>query len=328
MTSLKTSYLGVALKNPIVVGACSLSKKVETIKAAEDAGAGAMVIKSLFEEAIQIERGQLNDELTQYDSMYAEALSMFPSLEHGGPKEHLYWIEKARKATSMPLFASLNAVNEDIWVDYARQLAETGVDGLELNFYSLPIDPDISSDDIERREIETFAKVREAVKIPLAVKLHSSYTNLTRVAMGFDKAGADGLVLFNRLFQPDLDIETEEESKTFQLSSPDQSRIALRWVGLLHGRVEADLIASGGITEGADAVKMILAGATAVQVVSALYRHKINHIGTMLADIEAWMARKGYEDLDAFRGKVSKRALKDAWAHERGHYIKALLGFD
>ncbi len=328
MTSLRTTYLGVELKNPIVVGACSLSKKLESIKAAEDAGAGGMVIKSLFEEAIQIERGRLMEELTQYDAMYAEAISMFPSVEHGGPKEHLHWVEKARKATNMPLFASLNAVNEEVWVDYARQLAETGVDGLELNFYSPPIDPDVSSDDIERQEIETFAKVREAVKIPLAVKLHPSYTNLSRVAMGFDKAGADGLVLFNRLFQPDVDIETEEEAKTFQLSSPDQARYALRWVALLHGRVNADLIASGGISEGGDAIKMILAGATAVQVVSTLYRHNVEYIGTMLADMEAWMQRKGYENLEAFRGKISKRRLKDAWAYERGQYIKALLGFD
>ena len=146
--------------------------------------------------------------------------------------------------------------------------------------------------------------------------------------MGFDKAGADGLVLFNRLFQPDVDVEAEEEAKTIHLSSPDDSRVSLRWVGLLHGRVDADLIASGGISRGTDAIKMILAGATAVQVVSTLYRNKIQHIGTMLAEIEDWLTRKGYEDLEAFRGKISKRALKDAWAHERGQYIKALLGFD
>ena len=328
MTSLQTEYMGIELKSPIIVGACSLSRQIDTIKEIESAGAGALVVKSLFEEAIQLERGQLEAQLEQYDAMYSEAISMFPSVEHGGPTEHLYWIEKARKTTKIPLIASLNCLNNDVWVDYAGKLCDTGVDGLELNFYSPPIDPEISADGIEKRELETFAEVREAVKIPIAVKLHPNYTNMMRVAMAFDKAGADALVLFNRLFQPDLDIKQEAEVKKLHLSSPSASLESLRWMGLLHGKVKGDLVASGGVFQGEDVVKMLLAGATAVQVVSTVYRNKIPHVKKMNQDLRKWMKGKGYESLEGFRGKVSKRDLKDAWAHERGQYIKALLGFD
>jgi len=328
MADLRTEYMGLQLKNPIVVGACSLSKQIDTIRQVEAAGAGALVIKSLFEEQVQLERQAAQDALSQYDELYAEAIHLFPKIPHGGPKEHLHWVAKAKKAVAIPLIASLNAVNEETWVEYARQLADTGVDGLELNFYSLPLDPTVSSSTIEKQELETFAKIREVVHIPIAVKLHPYYTNLFNVAAAFDRLGANAIILFNRLFQPDISIENETERAILSLSTAHDSSVSLRWTALLHGRIRSSIVSSTGIMEGKDVVKMILAGATAVQIVSVLYRDKITCIGGMLASIESWMKEKGYTTLQDFRGKVSKLKVKDPWGFERGQYIKALLGFD
>ena len=328
MADLCTTYMGIGLKNPIVVGACSLSKQIDTVRQIEAAGAGALVIKSLFEEQVQLENAAFEEALGDYDELYAEAVHLFPKVAHAGPQQHLYWVKEARKAVRLPLIASLNATSEEIWVDYARQLAETGVDGLELNFYSLPLDATVGSTTIEQQELDTFSKVRAAVKIPIAVKLHPYYTNVLHVATELDRRGANALVLFNRFFQPDIDVEAETERATPSLSNSADSMLSLRWVALLHGRIKADLIASTGVMTGKDVVKMILAGASAVQVVSTLYRNKITHIGEMRAALEAWMDEKGYATLEDFRGKVSKKAVKDPWGFERGQYIKALLGFD
>jgi dihydroorotate dehydrogenase (fumarate) len=328
MAELNTSYMGLQLKNPIVVGACSLSKQIDTIRQLEAAGAGALVIKSLFEEQIQLERVAHDATLHQYDELYAEAIHLFPKVPHGGPKEHLHWITEARKAVAMPLIASLNAVSADVWVDYARQLADSGVDGLELNFYSLPLDPAIDSSTVEKSELDTFSRIRTAVKIPIAVKLHPNYTSMLHMATSFDRLGANAIVLFNRLFQPDIDVAKELESKQLTLSTSSDSMTSLRWTALLYSRIKADLITSTGIMNGNDVVRMILAGAAAVQVVSTLYLHKITQIGLILADLETWMKNKGYKTLADFRGKVSKSKVKDPWGFERGQYIKALLGFD
>jgi dihydroorotate dehydrogenase (fumarate) len=328
MADLKTNYMGLELKNPIVVGACSLSKHVDTIKQIEAAGAGALVIKSLFEEQIQLERSDFDEQLEQYDDLYAEAVNLFPKIEHSGPQEHLYWISQARKAVSFPLIASLNAVSREIWVDYARQLAETGVDGLELNFYSHPRDEMLRGADLEAQELETFSKIRDAVKIPLAVKLHPYYTNVLNVATAFDQAGANAIVLFNRLFQPDIDIDKQEEKSSPVLSDSKDIFLPLRWTALLHGSLKADLIGNTGVMTGKDVIKLILAGASAVQVVSTLYKNKFTQIGVMLEELENWMNNKGYSSLDDFRGKVSKKQVQDHWSFERAQYIKALLGFD
>lgn len=328
MTDLSVTYMGIELKNPLVVGACSLSKMVDTIKEVEQAGAGGLVIKSVFEEQIQLEAGGYEAEQAKHEQVFSEALSMFPSLPHGGAREHVYWIKETRKAVSMPLFASLNANTKEVWVDYAKQLEDTGVDGLELNFYSLPLDPQVTSASIEEQELSAFAAVREAVKLPLAVKLHQNYTSLMHMVHSFDKLGANAVVLFNRFFQPDIDLETESERAHLNLSVPTDSLPPLRWAGLLHGQIKADVVASGGIMSGKDVIRMLLAGADSVQVVSALYKKKIGHLETILEEIEEWMVQRGYTSLDDFRGKASKASVGDPWAYERGQYIKALLGFD
>lgn len=328
MADLRTTYMGIELNNPIVVGACSLSKQIDTIKQIEAAGAGALVLKSIFEEQIQLERGKLEDELSQYEELYAEAITLFPTVEHAGPKEHLYWVSEAKKAVKMPLIASLNAVSEEAWAEYAVQLAETGVDGLELNFYSLPLDPAMSAAEIEQRELDIFSKIRAAVKIPIAVKLHPYYTSMMNVATAFDRAGANAVVLFNRLFQPDLNIERAEERIRLVLSEPNDALLPLRWTALLHGRIKADIASSSGVASGRDVLKMVLAGATTVQVVSTLYRNKLTHIGDMLDEMSTWLDGKGCKSLSELRGRASKQNVKDPWAYERGQYIKGLLGFD
>ena len=328
MADLRTNYMGIELKNPIVVGACSLSRQIDSIKELEAAGAGALVLKSLFEEQVQLENADFEQSLSQYDEMYAEAVNLFPEVSHAGPKEHLFWVGEARKATEMPLIGSLNAVNEDVWVDYAKQLAETGVDGLELNFYSLPLDPKLAGGDIEKSELETFSKVRDAVKLPISVKMHPYYTNVMNMVAEFDRRGANAVVMFNRMFQPDLNINTGEERKRLVLSDARDGLNTLRWTALLNGRVEADLVAGTGILTGQDVIKMVMAGATAVQIASTLYANRPAYIGTMLEQLNGWMDEKGHASLADFRGAASKQNVKDPWAYERGQYIKALLGFD
>ncbi len=328
MADLSTTYMGIKLANPIVVGACSLSKNVDAIKKLEDAGAGALVIKSLFEEQIQIERRAFDDDLDQFGNTFAEAVSLFPAVEHGGPKEHLHWLEKSRKAVKMPLIASLNAVEHDTWVEWAKQLASAGADGLELNFYSPPLDTAITAGDIEESELEVLSSVAQAVKIPVSVKLHPQYTSLLNVASRFADAGARALVLFNRLFEPDIDVETESQKIAPGLSRPGDTLLSVRWAALLTGRVETDIIGSGGIGSGRDAAKMILAGARAVQVVSMFYRHGMDGLGGIVGELGAWMDERGHADIESFRGKLAQERLSDPWHYTRGQYIKGILGFD
>jgi dihydroorotate dehydrogenase (fumarate) len=328
MADLKTTYMGIDLANPVVVGSCSLSKEIDTIKQMQDAGAGAVIIKSLFEEQVQLEQNKYEEDLSAYDNAFSEALTFFPKLEHAGARSHLYWIEETRKNVQIPLIGSLNAVSDDTWITYARQLAETGVDGLELNFYSIPLDAGISSSEIENREIETLARIKETVNIPVSVKIHDHYTSLPALAAALNRHGAGALVLFNRFIEPDIDIDREEEISSLVLSTSAESRHTIRWTALLHGRIEADIVSARGIQNGSDAIKMILAGAKAVQVVSTLYANGISTIGEIITEIENWMDAKGYKALDDCRGKLSKKNVKDPWSYERGQYIKALLGFD
>jgi len=320
--------MGVTLANPIVIGACSLSKRIDTIKQIEDAGAGALVIKSLFEEQIQIERGVFEDRLQEYDNMFAEAVTMFPHQEHPGAKEHLYWVRETRKAVKMPLIASLNAVNKETWVEYAKALEDTGIDGLELNFYSPPLDKNITSDSIEKSEIEVLSSVVDVVKIPVSVKLHPFYTSLPHHASALAGAGAKALVIFNRLFEPDIDVNKQAKKAKLHLSNSDDNLLPMRWTALLYGDLKADIISSTGIMNGKDVSKMILAGAQAVQVTSTIYGNGIAHIRKMISDLEEWMKDHNYQSLEDFRGKLAEQRAEDPWHFERGQYIKALLGFD
>ena len=328
MADLKTKYLGIELKNPVIVGACNIVSSLDNIKKAEDAGAAAIVYKSLFEEQIQLESAQLDSELTEYAERNAEMVNLFPAIEHAGPEEYLFNLAQAKQSVDIPVIASLNAVLTDSWVDYAKKIEEMGVDAIELNFYYVPRDLDVDGASIENSQIEILKAVKAAVKIPVSVKLSSFYANPLNVVSKLDKAGADSFVLFNSLFQPEIDVDLEKHFSPFLLSNPENNRLALRYAGLLYGQVKGDICSSGGVFSGADVAKMVLAGANTVQVVSALYKHKIDHITTILGELEAWMDKKSYANLDAFRGKLSNEKINDLFVYKRAQYIDLLLKSD
>ncbi len=325
MTNLKTSYMGLELKNPIVVGANNLVTNVNSLKQMEEAGAAAVVFKSLFEEQIQLEAAQMDDEMDEYADRHAEMTSLFPNLEHAGPREHLLNVQNARKALSIPLIASLNAIYNETWLEYAKLLEDKGVDGLELNFYSVPRNPDVSGEDIIKDQIEILKKIKSSISVPVSVKLSPFYANPLNVISRMDKAGVDAFVLFNRLFQNEIDLDNEKFVVDFPLSEAYENKLPLRYAGLLYGQVKAGIVSNTGIQQGTDAVKMIMAGADAVQVVGTLYKNKVQHISKMLKDIEAWMEGKGYKSLKDFRGKLSNKEINDPFIYKRAQYVDLLL---
>ena len=325
MADLKMQYMGLPLKNPIIVGASGLTSSIASMKKIEESGAGALVTKSLFEEQIQLEKMKLESELQRNENLYGEMLTLFPRLEHAGPKEHLMWVAEAKKSLSLPVIASLNAVERTTWVEYAAQLAETGVDGLELNFYASPRSMDKSGAEIEDEQTAIVADVKKAVALPVAVKLSLFYTNPLQIIQRMDEAGADAFVLFNRLFQPDIDVNEEKNTFPLGFSQKSDHRAPLRFAGLLSGNIKADVCASSGIMDGEDVAKMILAGAGAVQVVTTLYRNTISHVSTLIETLKSWMEEKGYDTLDDFKGRMSRNRSKDPWIYTRSQYVKILL---
>ncbi|MCK4750523.1 MAG: dihydroorotate dehydrogenase-like protein [Bacteroidales bacterium] len=328
MTKLKTSYMGLELKNPIIVGANNLVNNIDNLKKMEEAGAAAVVYRSLFEEQIQLEAAQMDDELDEYAERHAEMTSIFPNLEHAGPREHLLNVKKAREALSIPLIASLNAVYKETWLEYAKLLEDTGVDGLELNFYYVPRDPGVSGSDVVDKQIEICKTVKSSISIPVSVKISPFYAYPLNVITQLDKTGVDAFVLFNRIFQPEIDIEKEEHIVDFPLSREYESKLPLRFTGLLYGNINASIASARGLQDGKDVIKMLLAGADAVQVVGTLYKNKIEHIGKMLEDIENWMAGKGYKSLKDFRGKLSDKELNDPFVYKRAQYVDLLMKSD
>jgi len=325
MANLSTTYMGIKLKNPLILGASNLVQKPDIVKQAEEEGIGAVVYKSLFEEQVQLENLQLSEDLHEYEHRHAEMLSQYPSLEHAGPKEHLYNLEKLRKNVSVPLLASLNALDEDTWIDYAKKLENTGVDGLELNLYFVPGDFDISGESIEKKQIQTIKNVKEAVNIPVSVKLSLFYSNPLHFIRKADEAGADAFVIFNRFFQPDINVKKEEFHFSWDLSHSKDHMVPLRFAGLLYGNIKGSICASRGIYTPEDVIKMILAGADVVQMVSTIYKNKPSVISEILSEIEKWMNDKDYGSLDDFRGKLSRKNIKDPFAYRRAQYIDILM---
>lgn len=324
--NLSTKYLGLELKNPIIVGASNLVTDVKMLKKLEAAGAAAIVYKSLFEEQIQLENLELDQDMTDYDERNAEMTSLYQSgIYESGPEEFLMNFEDAREALSIPLIASLNCVNYDVWTEYAVKLEAAGADALELNFYNNPKDFEIDGRSILNEEFDIIEAVKKVVKIPVSVKLSPFYTNPLYVVKEMDNKGANGFVLFNRLFQPDINIDTEKMHFPYNLSMEHDSRLPLRYTGLLYDNIDADICTNRGIFTGGDVVKMILAGADCVQVVSTVYKHGPAQITKMLEDIEIWMANKMYDSLDDFRGNLSRKNIDDPFAYRRAQYVDILM---
>ncbi|MDA3950639.1 MAG: dihydroorotate dehydrogenase-like protein [Spirochaeta sp.] len=328
MANLQSKYMGIPLKNPFVVGACSMTAHMDAIRRIEDAGAAAIVIQSLFEEQIQLQQMRLEEELTVSDNLDSEIQDLFPEVEHSGPDEHLMWVKKTKEAVEMPVIGSLNCINPETWSEWAVKMEETGVDALELNFFAIPIDGSKTASEIEADQIDALKRVKSKVKVPISVKLSPFYTSPIEIINQMDAVGVEGFVLFNRLFHPSFNIEKETGQYPFNLSTSNDHRLALRFAGLLHGKLKGSLCASNGIHTGEDAIETLLAGADVFQAVSTLYRNRVDVIRTILKDIEAWMDRKGYADLDAFRGKLSVEKTSDKWTYRRAQYVKMLLKAD
>lgn len=323
---LKTKYLGLELKNPIIVGASNLVSDIDMLKKLEDAGAAAIVYKSLFEEQIQLENLQLDEIQREYENRFGESITHFHSdLYESGPEEFLLHFKEAKKVLSIPLIASLNAVIDDTWYEYAKKLEEAGANALELNFYNNPREFDMEGRSIVQEELDIIEGVKKVVKIPVSVKLSPFYTNPLYVFNEMDRKGVDGFVLFNKLFQPDIDVETEEMTFPYNLSSEQDSRLPLRYTGLLFDNIKADICANRGIFSGKDVIKMMLAGANAVEVVSTVYKFGPKQITRMLEDMEIWMANRDYKSLDEFRGNMSKKNINDPFAYRRAQYVDILM---
>ena len=324
MADLTTTYMGIKLKNPLILGASNLVTKPEVMKELEEAGIGAIVYKSLFEEQIQLEGLQFDEEMKDYAERNSEMIRLFPDIVNAGPKEHLYNLKKLKEHSSIPVFASLNAMYEPSWVEYAKALEETGVDGLELNLYATPGYFEVGASSIEDKQYQIVKSVKKTVNIPVSVKLSPFYTNTLNFIKKLDEAGVDGFVLFNRFFQPEIDIENEIFDFPWELSQPRDHQLSLRYAGLLHGNIEASICASRGIYTSEDVIRLLLAGADVVQIVSAIYKNQSAIVGTMLTEIEAWMLKKGYKSLDDFRGKLSRKNLKDPFTYQRAQYVDIL----
>lgn len=324
MADLMTSYMGIELVSPFIVAACSISNSIDQVEMAERAGAGALVIQSLFEEQIMIDALKMEDSLSVGSEVFPEALSYFPDIQHGEADEHLMWVEKTRKAVKMPLFASLNAITPGAWVKFAKQLEATGIDGLELNIYSAASDAQKTSAEIENNIYAIVESVLQEVKIPVAVKLSPFLTSPLNVASELDRRGVNALVLFNRFLQPDIDAATESLVNKMVLSTPEEMKLPLRHIALLYGRVDLDLAITSGIHSGIDGARAVLAGAIGVQTASALLKNGIPYLSTMLRELEGWMEERDYQKLDDFRGSLSQREHDDPYAFERAQYVNLL----
>jgi len=325
MANLKTKYMGLELKNPIIVGANNMMVDMVKIKKIEELGAAAIVYKSLFEEEIQLERLQLQESIEEYDDRHAMMIDIFPNMEHAGPAEYLFKLREVKKAINIPVIASLNAVNKETWVEYAKKIEQTGVNGLELNLYFSPSTAKYDSVFIENRQLDIIRKVKQNVKIPISLKLSYFYSNPLNIISRMDKLGVSGFVLFNRLFEPDVDLNKEEHSNPFNLSNKGDYKLSMRFVGLLYKEIKADICGSTGIFKGEDVIKMILSGASCIQCVSTLYKNGIENISRMLKEIETWMEVKGYKTLEDFRGKLAKKSLKNPFSYGRAQYIDILM---
>ncbi len=328
MANLHTNYLGIELKNPIIVGANNLVTDLHALRKIEKAGAAAIVYKSLFEEQIHLENLEMGNRLSEYSDRNAEMIKLFPDIEHAGPEEYLINLAKAKRSVSIPLIASLNCVYKETWAEYARKIETTGVDALELNLYSFPKDFETCGADMVREQLEVVEEVISSVSIPVSVKLSPFYTNILSVIKRMDDLGVQSFTLFNNLFQPEIDIDEEVNYYPYHLSSPSDHKLALRYAGLLFDEIKGGICSNTGIYTGDDVVKMILAGANTVQVVSTLYKNKIEYITTMLEDIEVWMGSKGYTSLNDFRGKLSRKNVTDPYAYKRAQYVDILMKAD
>lgn len=326
---LTTTYLGLELKNPLVPSSSPLSRNLATLRRMEDQGAAAIVLHSLFEEQISQESQTLNHYLTQGIESFPEALTYFPEASEyeTGPVEYVEQIKKAKESLEIPIIASLNGVSTGGWVKYAREIQEAGADALELNVYYLATNPNLSGSEVEQIYVDILRDVKESITIPVAMKLNPYFSALSNMARRLVEAGADGLVLFNRFYQPDFDIENLEVVPHLLLSTSSELRLPLRWISILYGRVEADLALTTGVHTVEDVLKGLMAGAQVTMMASELLRNGIGRLNEILVDLERWLVEYEYESVNQLLGSLSQANCAEPAAFERANYMKVLSSF-
>ncbi|RMD51143.1 MAG: dihydroorotate dehydrogenase-like protein [Ignavibacteria bacterium] len=326
---LKTKYMGLELKNPIVPSASPLSQTVDSVKKLEDAGASAIVVYSLFEEQITHESGELDHYLSYGADSYAEATSYFPEPEEfqTGPYEYLDHIANIKKAVDIPVIGSLNGISSGGWVQYAKSIQEAGADALELNIYYVPTNPNLTSDEVEKMYVDTLKSVKEKVSIPVAVKLGPFFTSFANMAKKLDDAGADALVLFNRFYQPDFDLDKLEVVPNLQLSTNWEMRLPLRWLAILYGNIKASMAATSGIQNHLDVLKVMMAGGDVAMIASELLRNGYGRISEILDGMINWMEENEYDSIDMMKGSMSQKSCAEPAAFERANYMKLLQSY-
>lgn len=328
--NLTTTYLKLKLRTPLVVSASPLSEEIDSIRRMEEAGASAVVLYSLFEEQLRNERIELAKRLEQGTESFAESLTYFPEAEefHLGPDEYLRHITRAKKAVGIPIIASLNASDTaGAWTQYARSIEDAGADAIELNIYSIPTNPNQTAAEVERKYLEIVKAVKSKVSIPVAVKLSPFFTNFANMAMRLENAGADGLVLFNRFYQPDIDLEELEIKPNILLSTPMAMRLPLRWVAILYGKLRTSLAATSGMHRGTDVLKMLMAGADVTMLCSTLMRHGLRQIQLIEREMVSWMEEHEYESVKQLKGSLSQKNCGAPSEFERAQYMRAISNY-
>jgi len=329
MIDLATKYLGLALKNPIVASASPLCDSIDRIRRLEDHGIGAVVLPSLFEEQLTLESETLDADLFRGAESFAESLNYFPDLTtyNLGPEGYLELIRKAKASVSIPVIGSLNGVTSGGWIRYAREMEQAGADAIELNIYSIVSDPDLTAGRVEEGYAELVREVKRSVEIPVAVKLSPFFSAPANMAKQLDDAGANALVLFNRFYQPDLDLELLEVVPSLTLSSPEELLLRLHWVAIIFGRVGADLAITGGVHSAQDVLKAVMAGARVTMMTSALLHNGIEHVGVVLRDLLIWMEEHEYESIRQMCGSMSQRNVPNPAAFQRPNYVRVLSSY-
>lgn len=328
MVDLNTTYLGLKLRSPLVVSASPLSRDLDGICRLEDAGASAIVLHSLFEEQLRQEEIDLDFHLEAGTESFAESLTYFPqpSEFHTGPEGYLNHIRKAKSSVQIPIIASLNSSTLGGWTNFAGEIERAGADAIECNIYYIPTDPNLTAEDIEKTYVEIVQAVKSTVTIPVAVKLSPFFSNMAAMAYRLDRAGANALVLFNRFYQPDIDLEELEIRPNVLLSTPQALRLPLTWIGILYGRLEANLAGTGGVHGAQDVIKLLMVGANVTMLCSSLMRHGVNHLRHIERELVEWMEEHEYESVAQMQGSMSQARCPDPTAFERAQYMRAVKG--
>ena len=329
MPDLSTTYLGLNLPNPLVPSASPLTRKLDTLRKLEAAGASAVVLYSLFEEQAILESHLMDLYLSQGTESFGEALTYLPEAQdyRTGPEEYLEHVFKAKQALGIPVIASLNGYSPGGWVRYAKEMEQAGADALELNMYFVATDPSMSGRAVEDMYVQLLSDIKATLKIPIAVKLSPFFSALPNMAMRLEKAGARGLVLFNRFYQPDIDIEMLDPVPHLTLSTSDELRLPLRWIGVLYGKVDCDLALTSGVHTAEDVIKGLLAGASVTMMASALLEHGVDHLTTVLRGVERWLTEHEYESVAQLEGSMSLQSVPNPAAYERANYMRVLSSY-